>query len=192
MVQETFGGRHDVMVNNAGVQLGKTIADTSDEDWEWLSGINMRGNFFCTRAAVRLMRQSGGGVILNIGSVVGEVADNGLTIYSASKAWIHGLTRAVTTDQRSDGIRCTAICPSWTMTELSVELFEQEPDPERAGQSHVLPRIVSPPLAEPGEGGIKRAVRSNGGEDRYGGKRYIIEPVFALSKTAGSTAMGPV
>jgi len=148
MARERFDGRLDVLVNNAGVQLEKTLADTSDEDWDWLCNVNIRGTFYCTRAAVRLMREAGGGVILNIGSIAGEVADYGLTIYSASKAWVHGLTRAVATDHGADGIRCNAICPSWTMTELSSELFEQAADPERARQGairrHPVGRLGQP------------------------------------------------
>ncbi len=141
-------GRLDVLINNAGVQLAKTIDATTDEDWQWLSNINMRAPFMCSRRAVQIMRQQGSGAIVNIGSTGGIAADHELAIYNASKAWIHGLTRAIATDHGKHGIRCNAVCPTWTLTEMSTEFFDAEPDPAAARQGvsrrHPLQRLAEP------------------------------------------------
>ncbi len=141
-------GRVDVLVNNAGVQLEKTLADTSEEDWDWLMGINLKGVFLCSRAAIRQMQGQGGGVILNLGSVSGQIADYGLAAYCASKAGVHGLTRAIAVDHGPDGIRCNAICPGWIRTEMLDQTFAMSDDPadaeRRALGRHPLGRLGRP------------------------------------------------
>ncbi len=141
-------GKLDVLVNNAGVQLEKTVDMTSNEEWQWLSNINMRAPFMCCRRAVQLMRQQGSGAIVNIGSIGGITADHELAIYNASKAWLHGFTKALATDHGKHGIRCNAVCPTWTMTEMSTEFFDAEPNPAAARQGvsrrHPLQRLAEP------------------------------------------------
>ena len=134
MVAETVAkfGRIDILVNNAGVQLEKKIVDTSDEEWEWLSGVNMKGVFLCARHVIPIMQQQGAGVIINIGSISATHADPNLAIYNASKAFVHGLTRSIAVDHGRDGIRCNAICPGWIMTEIADQAFDQADDPEKA------------------------------------------------------------
>ena len=141
-------GRLDLLVNNAGLQLAKTVDESSDEDFDALASLNMRAPFQCCRRAVQHMRQQGSGNIINIGSIGGDTADHGLALYNASKAWIHGLTRAIATDHGRHGIRCNAISPSWTMTEMSTEFFDAEPDPA-AAQAGVARRHPLGRLAEP-------------------------------------------
>jgi NAD(P)-dependent dehydrogenase (short-subunit alcohol dehydrogenase family) len=141
-------GRVDVLVNNAGVQLEKTLAETSEDDWDWLMGVNLKGLFLCSRAAIRQMRGHGGGVILNLGSVSGQIADYGLAAYGASKAGVHGLTRAIAVDHGPEGIRCNAICPGWIRTEMMDQAFALADDPadaeRRALARHPLGRMGRP------------------------------------------------
>ena len=126
-------GRVDVVVNNAGVSVEKTVADTTDEEFEHVMGVNVRGVFNVCRAAVRQMtEQPEGGVIVNIGSISGHVSDHSMAVYNASKAAVHGLTRSIAIDHGSDGIRCNAVAPGWIATPMADTTFEQAADPDAA------------------------------------------------------------
>ena len=122
-------GALDILVNNAGVQVEKTVADSTDADWDLVIGANCRGVFNCCRAAIPAMRD--GGVILNIGSISGQVADPSMALYNASKAFVHGLTRSLAVDH-GPRIRCNAICPGWVETGMLDAGFELAGDPKRA------------------------------------------------------------
>ena len=126
-------GRLDVIVNNAGVQVEKPIQDTTDAEFDLVIDVNVRGVFNCCRAAVRQMAdQDGGGSIINIGSVAGNLADHGMAVYNASKGAVHALTRAIATDNGRQGVRCNAISPGWVMTALADAAFDLSDDPEAA------------------------------------------------------------
>nr|MBX2884428.1 SDR family oxidoreductase [Granulosicoccus sp.] len=103
----------DIVVNNAGVQIEKTVVDSTDEDWDQIIGANAKGVFNVCRAMIP--RMSHGGSIINIGSISGNVADPSMALYNASKAFVHALTRSIAVDHGPD-IRCNAICPGWIET----------------------------------------------------------------------------
>jgi len=103
----------DILVNNAGVQVEKTTIDSSDADWDLVMGVNARGVFSLCRSAIPIM--PAGASIINIGSISGQVADPGMALYNASKAFVHGLTRSIAVDH-GPTIRCNAICPGWIET----------------------------------------------------------------------------
>ena len=132
-------GGVDILVNNAGVQVEKTITETSDEDWDFLMGVNAQAVFMLCRALIPLMAKDGGGAVINIGSISGNLADPSMALYNASKAFIHGLTRSIAVDYGADGIRCNAICPGWIMTEMADTAFAMADDPKRA-QADALAR----------------------------------------------------
>ena len=126
-------GTLDVLVNNAGVQVEKTIADTTDDEFDAVIDVNVRGVFNCARAAVRQIRsQPGGGAIINIGSIAADSADHGMAVYNASKGAVHALTRAIAIDHGRDGIRCNAIAPGWIATRLAAAAFDLADDPTAA------------------------------------------------------------
>lgn len=127
-VAKTIGAL-DILVNNAGVQVEKTVVDSSDADWDLVVGANCRGVFNCCRAFIPTMRQ--GGAIVNIGSISGTVADPSMALYSASKAFVHGLTRSIAVDHGPD-IRCNAICPGWINTGMLEAGFDLADDPTAA------------------------------------------------------------
>src|SRR5215510_13812239 len=106
--QARFGGVA-VLVNNAGVQLEKTVKDTTDADWDLVMGINARGTFNMCRAVIPEMEKSGGAII-NIGSTSGLVSDPVMAVYNASKAFVHGLTRSIAIDH-GPKLRCNAVSP---------------------------------------------------------------------------------
>ncbi len=126
---ESEFGKLDVLVNNAGVQIEKTITETTDEDWETLMGANARGVFNVCRSFIPVM--SDGGSIINIGSISGKVADPGIALYNASKAFVHGLTRSIAVDH-GPRLRCNAICPGWIMTGMADAAFSVADDPAAA------------------------------------------------------------
>ena len=126
-------GRVDVVVNNAGVSVEKTVADTTDDEFDHVMGVNVRGVFNVCRAAVRQMaEQPEGGTIINVGSISGHVSDHGMAVYNASKAAVHGLTRSIAIDHGADGIRCSAVAPGWITTPMADTTFEQAADPAAA------------------------------------------------------------
>jgi meso-butanediol dehydrogenase/(S,S)-butanediol dehydrogenase/diacetyl reductase len=125
-------GHIDVLVNNAGVQIEKTLAETSDADWRQIAEVNMKGVFLAARAVIPVMARQGGGVILNIGSISADRADPAMALYNASKAFVHGLTRSIAVDHGKEGIRCCAIAPGWIMTAMATDAFALAADPEVA------------------------------------------------------------
>jgi len=129
--EDRFGGL-DVVVNNAGVQLEKTIADTTDEEWDRIFAINVKGVFMLCRAALPAFARSDGGSIVNLGSYDGFVADPGLAAYCATKGAVHALSRAIAVDHGKDGVRCNVICPGWIKTDMMDAYLASVPDPAAA------------------------------------------------------------
>ncbi len=145
----SVSGRLDAIVNNAGVQVEKPIEHTTDADFDRIMDVNVRGVFNCCRAAVQQMAaQPGGGSIINIGSVAGNLADHGMAVYNASKGAVHALTRAVATDNGRQGVRCNAISPGWIMTALADAAFDLADDPAAARSAairkHPVGRMGTP------------------------------------------------
>ncbi|HKV24359.1 MAG TPA: SDR family oxidoreductase [Candidatus Acidoferrum sp.] len=116
-------GRLDVLVNNAGVLHVSTIEGISEEEWDRLMTINLKGPFLMSRAALPEFRKAGGGAIVNIGSVLGLVAMRDRAAYSASKGGVTLLTKAMALDHAQDKVRVNCICPSIVETELVAGLF---------------------------------------------------------------------
>lgn len=128
-------GACDIVVNNAGVQVEKTVADSTDDDWNLVMGANARGVFNVCRAFIPMMKA--GGSIINIGSISGNVADPSMALYNASKAFVHGLTRSIAVDH-GPGVRCNAICPGWIETGMLDAGFDLADDPEKAKAEALL------------------------------------------------------
>lgn len=119
-----------LLVNNAGVQVAKTVQQSSDEDWDLVVGVNCRGVFNLCRALLPSMGESGG-VIINIGSISGDAVDGSMALYNASKAFVHGLTRSIALDHGPQ-VRCCAIQPGWVQTEMAKDAFALAPNPRSA------------------------------------------------------------
>ncbi|MBD9624707.1 SDR family oxidoreductase [Ensifer sp. ENS06] len=114
-------GRLDVLINAAGVSLdGDTIEHCSPETWSATFETNLTGPFLGMKHAIPLMRKRGEGVILNISSILANVADGEAAAYSASKGALSQLTKSVALDlaRKSPGIRCNAILPGYAATPL--------------------------------------------------------------------------
>ncbi|WP_367323888.1 SDR family oxidoreductase [Streptomyces sp. HUAS ZL42] len=107
-------GRLDVVVNNAGLGGTSTLVDMTDEQWSRVLDVTLSGTFRCTRAALRLMRETGG-VIVNNASVVGWRAQAGQAHYAAAKAGVMALTRCAAMEAAEYGVRVNAVSPSLAM-----------------------------------------------------------------------------
>ncbi len=122
-------GGIDILVNNAGTMSEARAEDLTLAEWDRTMGVNLRAPFILIKAAIPALRERGGGAIVNIGSIEGMAANPKHAAYAASKAGLHGLTRAVAVDAGAYGIRCNAIAPGWIDTDLNVEYIDNMPDP---------------------------------------------------------------
>lgn len=135
-----------LLVNNAGVQVERTVLESSDDDWDAVVGTNCRGVFNLCRAVLPTMTEHGG-VIINLGSVSGQIADPGMALYNASKAFVHGLTRSIAVDH-GPAVRCNAICPGWIDTGMADRAFAVATDSD-AARSDALARHPAGRLGRP-------------------------------------------
>jgi NAD(P)-dependent dehydrogenase (short-subunit alcohol dehydrogenase family) len=174
-------GAVSLLVNNAGVQVEKTVLDTTDEEWDLVMGVNCRGTFNACRAVLPGMTEHGG-VIINIGSISGNVADPRMALYNASKAFVHGLTRSIAVDH-GPAVRCNAIQPGWIMTAMAEDGFALARDPE-AARRDALARHPAGRFGEPGD--IANAVAWLASDEA----RYITGQCFTVD--GGLTAASPL
>ncbi len=142
-------GRLDILVNNAGIMFERLMEDTSEEDWDRMMDINVKGVFLCSKYAVGLMRNSGGGAIVNLGSIEGIVNNPEHTAYAASKGAVHAMTRAIAVDEGTRSrVRCNTVCPGWINTELNEAYFDQLKNPEEGKKAidklHPVGRMGTP------------------------------------------------
>jgi hypothetical protein len=106
----------DVLINNAGLGITKTIDDLTVEEWDYVVDTNLRGAFLCSREARKLMNSEQGGVIVNIASTRALMSEANTFPYSASKAGILGLTHSLAVSLGPEKIRVNAISPGWIET----------------------------------------------------------------------------
>ncbi len=118
-------GRIDILVNNAGIARDKLILRMTEEDWDAVLDINLKGTFNCTKAVVKQMSRQRSGKIVNIASVSGEMGNPGQANYSASKAGVIGLTKTIAREFAQRGINVNAIAPGYIQTPMTEALPEK-------------------------------------------------------------------
>lgn len=123
-VEEEMGSL-DVLVNNAGVTRDNVLMRLKDEDWNAVMDTNLRGAFNTIRAASRGMMKRRAGRIVNVSSVVGITGNRGQANYAASKAGLHGLTKAVAKELASRNVLVNAVAPGYIETDMTHDLPEQ-------------------------------------------------------------------
>ncbi len=131
MVDQTVEhfGRLDVIFNNAGIagHRAKT-ADMPLDAWHRVIDINLNGVFYCTRAAIPAMVESGGGVIVNTASVDGLVGMGTISHYVAAKHAVNGLTKNTALEYARDNIRCVSVAPGYIRTQMTAGVFSDDED----------------------------------------------------------------
>lgn len=137
---EGFGGLH-VVVNNAALWMAGTAEETREEEWDRMMATNLKGVFLLSRAALGEFRRAGGGVILNVGSVLSLVGMKRRVAYATSKGGLVQMTRAMALDHAEEKIRVNCICPSLVDTPMGLESLEQYGDAkaERARRISQIP-----------------------------------------------------
>jgi len=139
-------GRLDVLVNNAGMMQEARVEDMSLADWERNIRVNLTAPFLFIKAAMPHLRAARGSIV-NIGSIEGLGSNPSHAAYCASKAGLHGLTRAVAVDHSTE-LRCNAVAPGWIDTELNEAFVNAMPDPvafrANIGRIHPVGRTGKP------------------------------------------------
>jgi hypothetical protein len=150
MIEATIAkyGRINVLVNNAGIGVYKTVLDTTSEEWDRCLGVDLKGVFLCSKYAIPHIKEAGGGAIVNIASVHSYQNVGGTAAYAASKGGVVALTRVMAIDYGRDKIRVNAICPGWIDTPLTENIFAETPDPEKMRRDvesrQILGRLGTP------------------------------------------------
>jgi NAD(P)-dependent dehydrogenase (short-subunit alcohol dehydrogenase family) len=148
MMEETMKnyGRIDILYNNAGVELQKPITITSEEEWNKVLDINLKGMFHCSKHVIPYMNE--GGVIVNTASVAGLVGSANLSAYCASKGGVIALTKALALEYAPNKIRVNCICPGAIDTPMLRRFIDASPDPKATEKQftsmHPLGRLGQP------------------------------------------------
>lgn len=137
-------GRFDVLINNAGVVSQSPITECSVDEWDHVMDINLRGAFLCSKFAIKHYLTSGGGVIVNVGSVAGRSYSlTASEAYTCSKYGMMGLTKQLAVRWGKQGIRVNAVCPSQTLTPMLKDNLSAEKIAEISAKNP-LGRLAEP------------------------------------------------
>lgn len=140
-------GSLDILVNNAGLMRKGTVLEMDEADWAATMQVNLTAPYLLTKAALPHLIKTGGSIV-NIGSIEGLGSNPRHPAYCASKAGLHGLTRAIAVDHGPEGVRCNAVAPGWIDTNLNVDFIESLGDPaafrEQIGGIHPVGRTGKP------------------------------------------------
>ncbi len=157
-------GRIDILVNNAGITRDNLLMKMSEEDFDQVIDINLKGAFNCTKHVSRQMIRQRSGKIINISSISGVQGNAGQANYSASKAGVIGLTKAAARELASRGITCNAIAPGFIETEMTEVLSEK----------------------------VKGAILDQIPMRRFGNTKYVAETAAFLASEAADYITGQV
>jgi len=114
---DRFEGRVDTLYNHAGTVIVKPFLDTTEEEWDWMMGVNVKSMFLVTRAVLPAMLAAGRGTIVNTSSISAVAGTPKEVLYCTSKGACHMFTRAIAVEYRDQGIRCNAVCPGFIRTD---------------------------------------------------------------------------
>ena len=155
-------GKLDILINNAGITIDKTVLKLTDDDWHKVLDVNLSGTFFLSQAALAHMMERGSGRIINVSSIIGEIGNIGQANYAASKSGLFGLTKTMAreaafllerAEKLSDdgvGLTVNTVTPGYTMTEMVAAVPEKvltkirgQIPLRRLGRPHEVARVVA-------------------------------------------------
>lgn len=119
-------GHVDMLVANAGVQIGGSLLQANEDDWDRILAVNLKGVAYSCKAVIPAMLQQGSGSIVIVSSINALVGSAGMAIYDMSKAGVLALTRSLATEFGSRGIRVNAVCPGNTLTDFHINKMAQK------------------------------------------------------------------
>lgn len=141
-------GKLHVLLNNAGVELSKSIDDTTESEWDHVSDVNLKGVFLTTKVMLPLLEKANGAAVVNTSSISGLIGWPESMAYCATKGGVVNLTRQLACDLAKSFIRVNCICPGTTMTPMIKRLIWEGPDPEKTAKDiaemHLLKRFANP------------------------------------------------
>ena len=117
-------GSIDILVNNAGITNDTLLMRMSDDQWDSVLDINLKGSFTCTRSVIKYMMKKKSGRIINITSIVGLTGNAGQANYAASKAGLIGMTKSIAKEVASRGITANCVAPGWIETAMTEQLSD--------------------------------------------------------------------
>lgn len=117
-------GSIDILVNNAGITNDALLMRMSNDQWDRVLNINLKGSFTCTRSVIRYMMKKKSGRIINITSIVGLTGNTGQANYAASKAGLIGMTKSIAKEVASRGITANCVAPGWIETSMTEQLSD--------------------------------------------------------------------
>ena len=168
-------GRVDVLMSNAGIlDSYEPAAETSDETWNRVLGVNLNGMFFTARALIPQMLDNGGGAIVNVASTAGLNGGNGGAAYTTSKHAVIGFTRQLCFDYARQGIRCNVICPGAVESGMTKEIFAAE-------SAEVMKAVNSAPIgrwAQPEELAAAALFLASDDASFVNGAVYVVDGGF--------------
>lgn len=126
----SLNGGVDVLVNNAGIVLARTVPDTTLDEWDRLLDVNLKGVFLCSRAVIPVMRQQSRGVIVNVASEQGLVGTATNAAYTATKGGVIQLTKSMAIDHGEEGIRVNCVAPGPVKTPMIDAFLASVEDPQ--------------------------------------------------------------
>ena len=141
------GGPIDILINNAANDDRHQVEDVTEAYWDDRLGVNLKHQFFCTQAVVAGMREKGGGVVINLGSISWHLGLPGLVLYETSKAAIEGLTRALARDLGRDNIRVCCVVPGNVRTPRQLQWYTPEAEAELVRAQCLSGRLVPEDVA---------------------------------------------
>jgi len=124
-------GRIDILVNNAGIYYQGDVIKTTEEEWDGVMAVNLKGMYLCCHYVIPVMLKGNGGVVINVASEAGLLGIAGQTAYNVSKAGAISLTQSMAVDFARKGVRVNAVCPGTTETPLVKNALEKSKDPEK-------------------------------------------------------------